>query len=208
MAERIEFSRSIVVAELPAGGRAFSIEAAADERRAVAQRLGLVALHALRAEGVVSPAGADGAVRLTGRLLAEVEQTCVVTLEPFPATIAAAIESLYSPAACAGADDDVPGCDAPAFDAGAFDGAAFDGAAFDGAAFDAGAFSFCEPLEGDSIDVGEAVTQHLALELDPYPRKPDAVLEWPRNQSDDDAPVAPSPFAALRNRSGGGGSSH
>lgn len=193
MAERIEFSRSIVVAELPAGGRTFSIEAAACERRAVAQRLGLVALHALRAEGVVSPAGADGAVRLTGRLLAEVEQTCVVTLEPFPATIAAAIESLYSPAADDSVDDDVPGCDAPVFDAGAFD---------------AGAFSFCEPIEGDSIDVGEAVTQHLALELDPYPRKPDAVLEWPRNQSDDDAPVAPSPFAALRNRSGGGGSSH
>lgn len=182
MAGRIEFSRSIVVAELPAGGRAFSIEAAACERRAVAQRLGLVALHALRAEGVVAPAGADGAVRLTGRLLAEVEQTCVVTLEPFPATIAAAIESLYSPAADDSADDDlVNGDDVDAF---------------------------CEPLEGDSIDVGEAVTQHLALELDPYPRKPDAVLEWPRNQSDDGAPVAPSPFAALRNRGGGGGSSH
>ncbi len=46
--------------------------------------------------------------------------------------------------------------------------------------------------DGDTIDLGEAATEQLALGLDPYPRKPGAVL--------DETVEAPgsSPFAALR----------
>ena len=35
-----------------------------------------------------------------------------------------------------------------------------------------------EPFDGDAIDIGEAVAQQLALALDPYPRAPEARLEW------------------------------
>ena len=46
-------------------------------------------------------------------------------------------------------------------------------------------------LLGDTIDVGAYVVEHLALSLDPFPRKPGAVFETP----DIGAPA--SPFAVL-----------
>ena len=47
-------------------------------------------------------------------------------------------------------------------------------------------------LEGDRIDVSGYVVEHLALELDPFPRKPGAVFVQPPE------PVELSPFAALK----------
>lgn len=47
------------------------------------------------------------------------------------------------------------------------------------------------PYEGNSIDLGEAAAEQLALTLDPYPRSPGA--ELPTEAQDD----APNPFAAL-----------
>lgn len=46
------------------------------------------------------------------------------------------------------------------------------------------------PYSGDVIDLGEAAAEQLALALDPYPRKPDAVA------ADPETPVA-SPFSSL-----------
>lgn len=57
------------------------------------------------------------------------------------------------------------------------------------------------PYEGGVIDIGEAVVEQLALDLDPYPRKPGAVLP-------DAAETAPTSafaaLAALRDRGGEG----
>ena len=50
-----------------------------------------------------------------------------------------------------------------------------------------------EPLEGDSLDVGEAAAQQLSLALDPYPRAAGAALEEP----DAEGPRPDHPFAAL-----------
>ena len=50
-----------------------------------------------------------------------------------------------------------------------------------------------EPLEGDSIDVGEAAAQQLSLALDPYPRAAGAALE----QSGAEGSRPDHPFAAL-----------
>ncbi len=47
---------------------------------------------------------------------------------------------------------------------------------------------------GGTIDLGEAAAEQLALALDPYPRKPDAVLP------EADQTGAESPFAALARR--------
>lgn len=46
------------------------------------------------------------------------------------------------------------------------------------------------PYDGTAIDLGEAAAEQLALALDPYPRKPGAVLEAEPLQR-------PSPFAGL-----------
>lgn len=180
----VEFPRPFAVDALPAGGRAFAIAASAAECAAVARRLGLEALHRLDADGSVTPAGA-GNIRLAGMLRALVVQTCVVTLEPFEAVIEAPFETIYSRAAGAGAG------------AGADD--EDDGADDDGWA-GSPAEHFYEPLTGDVIDLGEAVTQQLALELDPYPRKPGAVLPEPAPESPPEPADRGSPFAVLRGR--------
>ena len=55
-----------------------------------------------------------------------------------------------------------------------------------------------EPLEGGALDLGELVSEELALALDPYPRKPgvapvDLSFGAPEEESDEED----SPFAAL-----------
>jgi hypothetical protein len=47
-------------------------------------------------------------------------------------------------------------------------------------------------LDSDAIDLAEYVVEHLALEIDPFPRKPGATFDY--------APPAEetSPFAALK----------
>jgi hypothetical protein len=47
-------------------------------------------------------------------------------------------------------------------------------------------------LEGESIDVAAYLVEHLALELDPFPRKPGAVFEPPPAEGPE------SPFAVLK----------
>ncbi|HEX3883975.1 MAG TPA: DUF177 domain-containing protein [Stellaceae bacterium] len=49
-----------------------------------------------------------------------------------------------------------------------------------------------EPLEGDAIDVGEAVAQEFSLSLPPFPHLPDAAVEI------DEAVDDEGPFAVLR----------
>ena len=51
-----------------------------------------------------------------------------------------------------------------------------------------------ECLEGDEIDMGEIVVEHLGLGLDPYPRC--SGVEF--TAEDDEDPAKTSPFAVLR----------
>ena len=62
-----------------------------------------------------------------------------------------------------------------------------------------------EPLEGDLLDLGELVAQHLALALDPYPRAPGAPPPEealrPDDKRDTTGPaLKTSPFSVLRGR--------
>ena len=50
------------------------------------------------------------------------------------------------------------------------------------------------PYGGDSIDLGAALAEQLALALDPYPRKPGAKL--PAGSPSDAARFTPSPLSA------------
>jgi hypothetical protein len=47
-------------------------------------------------------------------------------------------------------------------------------------------------LDGDVLDLGAYLVEHLALEIDPFPRKPGVAFEAPAE------PAAPSPFDALK----------
>jgi uncharacterized metal-binding protein YceD (DUF177 family) len=55
-----------------------------------------------------------------------------------------------------------------------------------------------EPLEGDTIDVGAIVADHLSLALDPFPRAPGATYEPAPELAD----AKPNPFAALEQLKG------
>jgi uncharacterized metal-binding protein YceD (DUF177 family) len=48
-----------------------------------------------------------------------------------------------------------------------------------------------DEIEGGVVDLGAYVVEHLALALDPFPRKPGVEFEAPAQESE------PSPFAAL-----------
>jgi hypothetical protein len=76
-----EFSRPLTLAHVPEAGQSLRLEAGEAERAALARRFGLIALHALEADLRLRP-GPEGRVRVEGVLRAEVEQACVVSLEP------------------------------------------------------------------------------------------------------------------------------
>lgn len=81
-----EFSRTLPLGLVGPEGRHEILEADPAERAALAIRFGIPAVECFRAELRLSPE-ADGAVRVQGRLAAEVVQICVVTLEPVEQTV-------------------------------------------------------------------------------------------------------------------------
>ena len=144
-----EFSRAVPVQSLEDSETVIDIEADADERAALARRFGLLALDSLTAKVGLTPAD-GGLVRVHGALAAEVTQACVITLEPVTARVEASFERLY-------------GADAPEEEAGLI--------------ADADTEESPEPFTDGAVDVGEAVAEQLALELDPFPRAPGAAFD-------------------------------
>jgi hypothetical protein len=140
-----EFARPVAVDRLPAGETVYDIAATPEERLALAKRLGLLALDRLEARVALEPV-AGGLTRLAAELTAEVQQECVVTLEPVASRIVDRFTLVY------GRRPD------------------------EGEVVLSGEAELVEPLAGDAIDLGEAVAQQLSLALDPYPRAPGAAV--------------------------------
>ncbi len=164
------YSRAVAIADLTGGE--IRIDAEADERAALARRFGLVSLDSLDAT-VHLVAKEGGGVRLRGTLRADITQSCVVTLEPVRSSVEASFERHYAQVEKTGtpAEEDIvlDGEDPP------------------------------EPLVDDTIDLGEAVSEQLALEIDPFPRSQDATFNgYVSGSRDTGGEAAPSgPFAAL-----------
>lgn len=154
--------------ELAHGPVRLTLAPDAGARAAVAKRLGLVSLPVFTAQVTARP-WLDG-VELTGRFDGLVEQTCGVSLEPFEQPVAGEIEVRAVPA-------------------GSPHAATSEGGELE---LDPDAPDAPDVLDGDSIDVAAYVVEHLALELDPFPRKPGATFDYeaPREET--------SPFAALK----------
>jgi uncharacterized metal-binding protein YceD (DUF177 family) len=60
-----------------------------------------------------------------------------------------------------------------------------------------GADEDIDPIENGIVDLGEIVAETLALELDPYPRKPGEVFES-KLEADTEPPKKPNPFNVLK----------
>jgi uncharacterized metal-binding protein YceD (DUF177 family) len=159
------FAHSVRIDSIRDGDR---LELAADEaeRKAVAKRLGLGAIDRLEGHATLERKG--DVVRARGRLVASLEQSCVVTGEPVPAHVDEPFSLVFVPEPEPGGDEEL--------ELGEED---------------------CDTVfhDGAVIDLGGAIADTLALSLDPYPRsaEADAALRDAGVMSEEQA----SPFAAL-----------
>lgn len=162
-----EFSRPIRLNEIGDGSRERTVEADEAERKALARRFGLLALDRLESKLHVVPEANSWLV--TGTLIADLEQPCVATGEPVPANLEApfAVRFVRDLASAEAEEIELSDEDCDLIE-----------------------------LEGEKIDLGETVAQSLALNLDPYPRAPDADarLKELGVLSEEDT----GPFAALK----------
>jgi len=153
--------------EIGRSGRTITVDADGSARARIAKDLGLEALHAFSAEVELKP-WLDGA-ELTARWSAVIAQICGVTVETFDT----ALEGAFTVRCLPEGSPNAPEEDAEAL-------------------IDPEGDDPPDVLEQPVIDVGAYLIEHLALEIDPFPRKPGAVFE-PRE------PETPaSPFAVLK----------
>ena len=162
------------VSRLPAGGR-IERRLVADEveRAAIADLLNVEAIDALEADLTVS-AWFDG-VQIEGRWRADIVQICGVSLDPFPTALAGRFKVQAVPKG----SDQAPREEGPEV------------------VIDLEADDPPDVLESDVIDLAAYVVEHLALEIDPFPRKPGVEFVLPEQ------PRESSPFDALRALKGG-----
>ena len=164
----MSWDRSVKLHELARGPVRLRLEPDASERAKIAKQLGLQSLPSFTAEVTVKP-WLDGA-ELTGRFRAVVEQICGVSLDPFEQPVAGEIDVRVVPA-------DSPHAVPP------------EGGDVE---LDPDAPDAPDVLEGDAIEVAGYVTEHLALEIDPFPRKPGVEFDYQPPEEET------SPFAALK----------
>ena len=167
-----EFSRPFAIEDIEAKGASVDLVADAEERRRLAERFGLLSLDRLVAHLEVTRGASGIPIRVRGRLRASVVQSCVVSLDPVASEIDEPVEAEYAPASTEGPEEmvHIDQPDPP------------------------------EPLDGDTLELGELVAQHLSVALDPYPRKQGAEPpEWAKpTDSEGDNPF--SALASLRKK--------
>jgi uncharacterized metal-binding protein YceD (DUF177 family) len=167
-----EFSRPVRIDTLGGQPRAMAIAAEPAERAALAGRFGLLAIDRLEAELAISRDGEE--VALHGSLQAAVIQACVASGAPVPATLIVPFDLVFRPQPASGqaADEEVELSESE-----------LDIIFYDRA----------------EVDIGEAVAETLSLNLDPYPRSPeaDAVLRDAGVRREGEEENKKNPFAAL-----------
>jgi len=163
MSER--FAQQIRLDQIRDGDR-LDLIADESERSAIAKRLGLAGLNRLEAHVALSRTG--DVVRAEGRLVAALQQSCVVTGDPVAAHVDEPFLLQFTPEPQSNVPDEV--------ELGESD---------------------CDVVfhDGATIDVGGALGDTLALSLDPYPRSAgaDAALKEAGVLTEEQA----SPFAVL-----------
>lgn len=171
------FTRPQLVLELPPDGLTVNVVASVADCRALADFMDLPSIDRLTAEYLVRSWGKSGLI-VTGKVVADVIQTCVVSLEPVPEHIEEPVEVKFMLPA------DLERYIRKQEEAGEID--------LDGEAVDQP-----DEFDGQSIDLGLLTMEFLALGLDPYPRKPGVVFD-PAAFGVGPAPDEKvSPFAAL-----------
>jgi uncharacterized metal-binding protein YceD (DUF177 family) len=160
-----DFAHQLSLARIRDGER-LDLRADEAERGVIAERLRLPSLGRFDAHVTLTRDGER--VGATGRIKAQLEQSCVATGEPVPSAIDEPFELLFLPEPNTAADEEIELSE-----------------------------SDCDVVfhDGAAIDLGSALADTLALALDPYPRCADAdvALREAGVLSEEQA----GPFAAL-----------
>jgi uncharacterized metal-binding protein YceD (DUF177 family) len=159
--------------ELGRGTINVRLEPDAAERAKVAKDLGLESLPTLAASLTLKP-WMDG-VEIAGRFEAVVEQVCAVSLDNFEQPLSGEIALRAVPTGSP---------HAPQSEGGEVD-------------YDPEAPDPPDVLAGDTLDLAAYVVEHLALEIDPFARKPGVEFDYAPPEGPE------SPFAVLRKLKGG-----
>jgi hypothetical protein len=164
-----EWRHTVRLADLARGPISVTLEPDAAIRATLAKRLGLEALPALSARLTVRP-WLDGA-EISGRFAARVEQICGVSLDPFESDLRGEVAFHVVPAGSPNAPIDSGGGDVE---------------------LDLEAPDPPDLLDSEEVDLAAYLVEHLALEIDPFPRKPGAEFNYTSDTPEE------SPFAVLK----------
>lgn len=157
-----------MLAELSRGARRVRLEPDDSVRNLVAKELGLRSVSALTCDLDVRP-WMDG-VEITGRINAVVGQVCGVSLDDFEQAVVGEVDLRLVPAGSVNAPEPSTDVEIDPFS------------------------EHPDPpevLQDDRVDLAAIAQEHLALAIDPFPRKPGAVFEY------SPAATEESPFAVL-----------
>jgi len=173
-----EFSRPVEADSFQHGTSEKTFKATKDECEALRQRFDFEGLKHLSAKLKISRRGSGGRMKITvnGRLNAAITQNCVITLESFDTAIKSEFQTIFDARdfeELGDIDVDLQVEDQP------------------------------EPIIDGIIDLGELISQSLALEIDLHPRKPRAenffnTQNKSNNSDKSDDISAEHPFAALQ----------
>ena len=153
-------------ADIPARGFQHEREATESEREGIARALGLLALRHLSARYRIEAIAGD--YRLSGKISADVDQPCVVTLEPVNAWIDEPFDiEFWKHLEVSDKDEDASILEVPDV----------------------------EKFERGVIPVGRSIFETLAASLDPYPRRKGAEFNWQDPQAA--GPEKSNPFTVL-----------
>jgi uncharacterized metal-binding protein YceD (DUF177 family) len=168
------FSRVIRAAQVKQGRHEHVVTASAAECAALAAAFGLPGIAALRGKFTLAHES-GGVISAELVLSARVTQICVITLEPFDQEVAEVAALRFIPAARVPESADFS------------------------APVDAETLAGPDEIiySGETIDLGAALAEQLALALEPYPKRPGA--ELPAEVLDTGAE---NPFAVLGVRRG------
>ncbi len=172
-----EWSIPLRLADL-APGETTTLVVTADEmvRSDLAARYGIIGVEAASARLQVVQSR-NGRVAISGALEARVVQSCIVTLDPVTSQISGPVDVLVLPPGDVGPSDPDAEIDGPDIDS----------------------------HDGVTVDLGEILSQTLAVLLPDYPRAPGAAVPEPTTEPDEDE-ARENPFAVLaRLKENGGG---
>ncbi len=162
-------NRTLAVRAIPTQGLVMALTATPAECAALARRFHVPRVLGLTASVRIVP---GDRIRIDGDLTADMRRECVVSLEPFDQTLRASFSVFYAE----------QNADAP-----------------DESDFDIMNDEPVEAIQNGRIDLGALIAEQFGLHLDPFPRKPGAVLTYQNtdNTTDDDTH---HPFADLKKR--------